>query len=176
MMLSLVIAIFFNEFHFVHPSYLNVLPSAIFVVGIAYVVGNQIRRYVAIMNNYKYNLLLALIMLMSPIYTILLQHKMEMAGNTFGLDDYAIAFLATLGMLLLCTIIGHQKFLEYLGKNTFLILALHKTLIDFSLYYIQPYIQSHLIFKIVQFGFIWAICLILIPVINKHIPQLVGKH
>jgi len=173
---SFAIALLFDLFAIVLPLYLNVLPSALFIIGLASLLKDRIKGFLSMMTNHKFGLLLAALLLISPLYTIILEHRMEMAGNTFGIDDYGIAFITTIGVLLICSIIGTSRLLEYLGRNTFLILALHKTLIDFSVFYIQPQIQSHLVFKMIQFGFIWAVCLLLIPFVNKYIPQLVGKH
>jgi len=145
MALSLISAFLLQQFELQYPHYLNVLPSAVFILLLSFVFKSNILAFIKKVPSCRYSLLGGLL-LGAPIYTICLKHKMEMAANTFGFDDLFVAFVTSLGMLIVCKAITNNKFMEYLGRNTFLILAIHKLLIDFSVLHIQPLIGNHYFF------------------------------
>lgn len=68
-----------------------------------------------------------------------------------------------------------SQFVSYLGQNTLLILPTHLFIIKTLPFWLSSVPLSHLQYKIVEFGSIWLICLLLIPIVNRYAWFLVGK-
>lgn len=56
----------------------------------------------------------------------------------------------------------------YLGNNTLVIMAVHVFFIRLCVYYLQPKLENHLIYKISEFILVWFICLLTVQLVNKY--------
>ena len=90
---------------------------------------------------------------------------------------YPLAISGSLGVILLCVAIYHmtgpgllwlKSLFVYVGKNTFIILAFHQILMQL-LHSVG--LQSGLIIRILM----WMILLLLVEIINRFFPQLLGR-
>ncbi len=119
--------------------------------------------------------IVAILLLCSTLYRIFTCHKGEMASNAFDIMDYIVAFLSLFGIVILSMLIRRNGILEFLGRNTLVILAIHICVIDYSCIFIEPLISNHLFFKIIQQVLIWGASIIMFYLTNKFLPWAVGK-
>lgn len=66
--------------------------------------------------------------------------------------------------------------LEYIGKNTMVIFAFHMPIFFYCQKLLRPLFNSQLYYKPLEFILIWGVCFLLIPVMNRYAPLLIGKN
>ena len=66
--------------------------------------------------------------------------------------------------------------LEYIGKNTMVIFAFHMPVFFYCQTFLRPLFKSQLYYKPIEFTLIWGICLMLIPLFNRYVPNVIGKN
>lgn len=68
-----------------------------------------------------------------------------------------------------------SKVLKYIGENTMVIFAFHMPIFFYLQKFVRPLFESQIIYKCVEVIMIWSICLLLIPIMSKYLPILIGK-
>jgi fucose 4-O-acetylase-like acetyltransferase len=98
--------------------------------------------------------------------------------------NYATAIAGLLSFCILCNLlIKLAKICKvnivlpmiYIGQNTLIILCFHMLFIGYAVKLIMPYINNHILYKGVEFLFIWALCFVMIFVIRKYFPWMINK-
>jgi fucose 4-O-acetylase-like acetyltransferase len=62
----------------------------------------------------------------------------------------------------------------YVGQNTLIILCFHMIFIKYSVQIIRPYINNYVLYKSLEFVFIWLLCFIIIFIIRKYFPWMIN--
>ena len=65
--------------------------------------------------------------------------------------------------------------LLYVGQNTLVILCFHMLFIGYSVKLIKPIISNHVLYKGIEFAFVWLACFALMFLINKFFPWMINK-
>lgn len=68
------------------------------------------------------------------------------------------------------------QFFGYIGRNTMVIFAFHMPIFFYCQKLLRPLFKSQLYYKPLEFILIWGICFLLIPVMNRCAPLLIGKN
>lgn len=175
---------YLNDFHL--PFKLEVVPTAILFYGI----GNLCSKYIILyFERIKSSLLLVGLLLLLGLSLYISTNnnpRLDMACNIIGhfVPTYIAAFLGISFMFVLSVIISNinvgsivkiKYLISYIGKNTFIILALHQiVLMTFKRIFNQYSIPSYLSFGIRQL-LLWSFLLVSIYSINRYSPWVLGK-
>lgn len=90
------------------------------------------------------------------------------------------------GSLFICTLVNvlsrisrdvadYKELLVFTGKNSYIILAFHQLLISLSVLHIRPYITNYWLYKSIELAIMLLGCYLLIIVINRYLPWIVGR-
>ena len=67
------------------------------------------------------------------------------------------------------------KMFSYAGKNSYVILAFHQLLLTYCYLYLHPFISNYVAYKLVELAVVALGCIVLIELINRRLPWLVGR-
>lgn len=156
---------------------IDVALVAVTFVGLGYIVkkSNILNKF----DNYMY---IIIFMLLNLIFGVL-NTEVNMFSSIYGnyLYFYISAISGTLGTILICKKINSSKILEFIGRNTFVYLAIHQYVIFSVLKKItRRFItnNSGISLIIIAIGYVLFTVVILyvpIKIINRYFPYIVGK-
>lgn len=173
----LLMMAFILQYYQVHSLYrFEAIPGGMFFVGL----GNYFKKYIHKFLNYlsynhKYGIAVLLFFLAVSLIRAILGHRTEFASNSLMLSDYAIAIFGVGFILLFSKMVSANRVLEFLGRNTIVILGAHIILIKFTVCQIETFFGNHWFFKASQQLIMWSGCLMLIWLINRFFPWAAGK-
>lgn len=146
-----------------------------------YWIGNYFKKDILNIKNVPNFILIGLISI--NLITGFLNKRVEMYGNFYG--NLVLFFIASYsGVLFLIffikKFIKKLKFLEYIGKNSLIILAYHKRGITVIKYILYNYIKATMLDNNIVLGIVYSlieiiICIPIILILNRYFPYLVGK-
>lgn len=111
-------------------------------------------------------LLCAMILFAIPAsYTVLSGHRLYIAENDFNPLNYVLSYIGVAGVFIASNCI-RSKIIEWIGKNTLVILSLHMTIIQFTMINVVPLFHEKLIGKIVEQIILWTVLFFCIRLFN----------
>lgn len=163
------------SFNIVLPHAISSTFTATFYVGLGYILRKPIldNKY----NNKSIGIISILLYLILLILVIIYNPETELSENHLLLIGYIYSFIGITATLLLSQIInGHtMNILSYLGKSSLSIMAVHMQFIFLSTLIIKPFIEFHLLYKIIEFIFVWILTLLTANIILKRSRWILGK-
>lgn len=108
----------------------------------------------------------AILILLIPIsYAIITKDRIGLIGNGYSTTNYLLSYLGVLGIILLSSSFS-CKAIEWLGKNTLVIMATHMTFLQLSMYYFIPLFDSKFLGKIFEQIIIWILLILCIKIFD----------
>lgn len=146
--------------------------TSIFVAISYYTAGNSFRQFSFINTKtqmkvgcYK-RIIIAIFMLLIPItYALITKDRIGLIGNGYSLSNYLLSYLGVAGVILLSSSFS-CKAIEWLGKNTLVIMATHMTILQLSMSYFVPLFDSKLAGKILEQIILWILLFLCIKLFN----------
>ncbi|MDR1895701.1 MAG: hypothetical protein LBR10_02800 [Prevotellaceae bacterium] len=95
--------------------------------------------------------------------------------------NYCAAIAGLFSLCLFCNLFTKisirkiETLIIYTGQNTLIILCTHMVFIGYSSTYIKSYIHNKIMYKSIEFIFVWLLCYAMIFIINKYVPWMVNK-
>ena len=114
------------------------------------------------------------LILIPIIYVVITRDYISFSENKLSIWNAFLALFAIVGLQYVCYQF-HSRLLQYLGKNTLVIMAIHMFLISLSVEYIKPCITNVIIYKLIEQIIIWSTCFTSITIINNYLPWVIGK-
>lgn len=146
--------------------------TSIFVAMSYYVAGNLFRQFsfintMIIMKDSSFKCIIkAIIILLIPIsYAIITKDRIGLIGNGYSLTNYLLSYFGVAGIILLSSSFS-CKAIEWLGKNTLVIMATHMTFLQLSMYYFIPLFDSKFLGKILEQIIIWILLILCIKIFD----------
>ena len=161
------------HFHFRFES----IPAAMFFFGFGHYFKSHILTILDAISNWRINVRIFILVILFglSLIRILYEPKMAIASNSLAAQDYFIAMCGVGLVLMVSRLINRSQFLQYLGRNTLVILGVHIILIVVSVDYVEPLVSNHWLFKFIQQIIIWGISILTIEIVNKYLPWVAGK-
>lgn len=83
-------------------------------------------------------------------------------------------------ILLFSLILKRISFLQYIGKNSLILMLMHPTFLLIGIYGIYPHLHLHgnllfILFSISLIVFVYGLSLLCIPIIHKYVPFVIGE-
>lgn len=164
------------------PWSIDVAFTAVVFMGVGYLISSYANKISSIKGSLRF--IIIIVAIFTDAIFSKLNHSVYMYNNTYGnyLYFYIAAFAGIIMCVLISTIVQKSKILKYIGKNSFIILAIHPKVlkalqfIAFKLFKVNNVtINYSLLFGII---FTFASIVILIPIINIincYFPLILGK-
>lgn len=166
--ICMLIGLLLHNMKFVLPYSL----TTIFVAMSYYVAGNSFRQFgftkkMIQMKELSLNRIIkAIFMLLIPItYAIISKDRIGLIGNGYSLINYLLSYFGVAGVIILSSSFC-CKAVEWLGKNTLVIMATHMTFLQLSMCYFIPMFDSKLIGKIFEQILLWNLLFLCIKLFD----------
>lgn len=132
-------------------------------------------------NNNKILLLVLPILIFTPLlYLKQTCDYVSFSENIMSYSSFVISFVGIFALFGVALFIKGfkvdlEKIMLWVGKNTIIIMGIHMLLIGLSSEYIAGLFESKIVYKIIEQFILWTILYVLVLVINKKIPWIIGK-
>ncbi len=166
-----------NFFEINLPHSLSVFPLSFALFGIGFICKQWNVSDVQLERKAIMYVLSSLIILPLLLYYCENSQALSLVSNKFDIFQVTSSvymIVAMVGVSSKITIHWVSNVLLWLCQNSILILGLHFVFVYVSIDYIQPCVGNHIIFKVVQFVFIWM-ALFGASVLLKKMPFLIGQ-
>ena len=158
--------------------------SSVFPALAFYGIGNLCKQKIVSIHSLRlFPLIVISFLFLIPFPMILFFHDtISIAGNHIGQPVvlfYVASVLTCMGFFaisnLLDKYIRRKEIVIYLGRNTLIILSLHMFFIGICTHFILPFFSIKMIYKIVEFLFVWIFNIGSIWLINTYLPWIVPQ-
>lgn len=154
--------------------------TATFYLGIGYILrGPILNEKLIIRNDNKKNtgIISIMLFLLLLILTIIYNPHTDLSNNHLNIIGYIYSFIGIIATLLLShTIKGKAMIiLSNIGQKSLIIMAVHMQFIFLSTIIIKPFIEFYLLYKILEFNFVWIFTLLTAHIVFKRFRWIIGK-
>ena len=159
--------------------HLNCIPVILFYITLSFLIRKWINKEVSDAKNYSIVLSLFLIIIGLIIATVF-NGNVSFGGNKYKsiLLTIVSSSLSIGGLSLLCIKYTKQtrfsKFLAFIGRNSLIVLAIHKPIIIILRFYIEEFREKSLFSTFVGV-IVFVICIPLTYIVDRFFPVLVGR-
>lgn len=172
----LTIALLLNRYDIHFGLSLESIPAGMFFLGVGHYFKRNINDCLSRLRTSPRIIYIMLVILFALSLTrVCIESKTGMANNGFVWSDYLYALVGSSLVVLFSFILKKNSLLEFVGQNTLVVLSIHMCVIQYSLYFVAPLVESHLIYKIVEQILIWVTSLAVVVLVNSYLPWAAGK-
>lgn len=153
------------------PYKISFIPKALLYYGLGHILRDKtlcyLRKFFLISKAQRYSSLFLLI----SVVLVSAAFCLNEANLLVGMLKVAVALCGIIATLMFCSISFPALLKEsilFLGQNTLVIMAVHVFFMRCSLYYLEPIVDSYVLYKIIEFIFVWSTSLLCVCIVNRY--------
>lgn len=159
---------------------LSVIPIAIFYLAVGYIVKVVMREHLTA--NW---LVMGCISLIGGLVVLALskENLILKSNDVLPVSKIIFSVMENIGIMFVLysvfppirKLTNCTNVLEYIGKNTMVIFAFHMPVFFYCQTLLRALFNSQLLYKPIEIMLIWGFCFMLIPIMNRYTPIIIGK-
>lgn len=153
------------------PYKISFIPKALLFYGIGHILRDKtlsyLRNFLLISKAKRY----ASLFLLISVVLVSAAFCPNEANLLVGMLKVAVALCGIFATLKFCSIPFSdllKKSILFLGQNTLVIMAVHVFFMRFCLYYLEPIVDSYVLYKIIEFISVWCTSLLCVCMVNRY--------
>lgn len=153
------------------PYKISFIPKALLYYGLGHVLKDKtlsyLRNFLLISKAKRY----ASLFLLISVILVSAAFCLNEAKLLDGILKVAVALCGIFVTLMFCSTPFPallKKSILFLGQNTLVIMAVHVFFMRCSLYYLEPILDSYVLYKIIEFTSVWCTSLLCVCIVNRY--------